>query len=192
MNKVEGPIVWNALERGVPDDPNYDGNRYSRYRKVQGENGYFYLGSNYETFVLRGGFGISGGIGYWDLVKVAPVMNNGVLTGMVANEMTMSGPTVDLRNAKLDIDASAGTWTNGRYSVKLVIQSEGSDKVRVCWDAHLPPPEPITGPGEPIIRVADFRRLMCGIYAKNNIGPDLGGHVSDDTNGKILTVRGSW
>jgi hypothetical protein len=134
------------------------------------------------------------GFGLWDVVNVQGNFNDGVIHSVTANGMTLTGLSLDLRNAELQVEATAGTWTNGRWFASLVIQSQGADLMRVCWNVHLPPPPPVTGPPgfEPVVREADFKRLMCGIYSRTETGRDRGGYMVDDYAGQVTTYTGRW
>jgi len=78
---------------------------------------------------------------------VSVIGSDGVIDGVVANGMTMSGPQVDLRNVNPEIDKGISAWSNGQWSVQLIVQSDASaDRVRICWNANLPPPPPVAGP----------------------------------------------
>jgi hypothetical protein len=123
-------------------------------------------------------------------------MDGGIIRSVRANGVDLQGAPLDLRNVDPAIDASAGEWRSGAWFAKLVIQSVAGnqDLVRVCWDAHLPPPPPLTGPSGTTGSVRDqpFKRLMCGVYSKSQPGPDRGGYVSDDLGGTISTYSASW
>ncbi len=116
--------------------------------------------------------------------------SDGVIDAVIANGMTMTGPQLDLRNVDPQLDATAGTWSNGKWFARLVIQSQG-ELVRVCWNAYLPEPPPVTGPPgyKPLVRGADFKRLMCGVYSGSR---EAGGHVQDDFAGTIRTYTATW
>ena len=129
-----------------------------------------------------------------DRLEIYAVGNNGVIVAVKANGMTLEGPQLDLRNVNPEIDSVAGTWVSGQWFAKLVVQSDKPDQVKVCWDAYLPAPPPVTGPpgSEPVARPVPFKRLTCGIYGKKQVGPDVGGYIVDDFGGTVRTFRGDW
>ena len=194
---ASGLLVWAALEAGVSPSPNPEGNPYTNYRKVSSPDGsYYFLGGAMTTHVIGGGFPNASGLGLTHVVTVEPQVSNGVITGVTANGLSMEGPTLDLRSANLPYDRDPIAWTNGQYSVKLLVQSVSGqpDSMRVCWDAHLPPPTPVAGPPGfvPQVRSEPFRRLMCGVYSNKQSGPDRGGYVIDDFGGKKTTYTANW
>jgi hypothetical protein len=193
---VPGSLVWAALVRGVSDEPNHDGNPYTKYRKVLAGDNFYYLGGALVSHSIGGGFPGASGIGLTGFVAVTPVINGGVITSVTANDLTLEGASLDLRNVNPAINASAGTWTNGQWFATLLVQSVSGqpDLMRVCWNTHLPPPPPVTGPPgfDPLVREAPFKRLMCGVYNNKQAGPDVGGYVIDDFAGKVTTYSASW
>jgi len=128
-------------------------------------------------------------------ISVAVSGSDGVIDAVNANNLLLVGPQLDLRNVDPAVDAAAGTWTNGEWFAKLVVQSDESpDLMRVCWDVHLPPPPTVTGPPgtPPVVYTVPLKRLMCGVYSRTQEGPDVGGYVEDDFNGEKRIFRGSW
>jgi hypothetical protein len=156
---------------------------------------YFFLGDALTSFTVTRGFPGASGFGLNHVVDIKPQINNGVITSVKANGLTLEGGSLDLRNATVTLDHGAGTWTNGNWFAALVVQSVPgrSDQMRVCWNAHLPPPPPVTGPPgfEPLVREQPFKRLMCGVYSKQG-GAAVGGYLADDVDGKVTYYNGSW
>ncbi len=191
---VRGPAVLAALTAGVSPDP-APGTPYSNYRKVVSGNDSYYLGGSLTSYTVTAGFPGASGIGLNHIVEVQPQFNGGVITSVKANGLTLEGAPLDLRNATVTLDQGAGTWRSGDSFAALVVQSVSGqpDLMRVCWNAHLPPPAPVTGPPgyEPMVRSAPFKRLMCGVYSKQG-GPSVGGYLADDFNGTVRNYSGSW
>ena len=177
----------------MSDDPASTGNPYTSYRRVTGGDGYFYLGGAYTTYVVARVFPGASGFGLWEQVDVKAQIDNGVIKGVTANGLQLQGAPLDLRNSDPRIDATAGSWRSGQWFANLVIQSSEGENMRVCWNVHLPPPPPVTGPPgfDPVVREPAFKRLMCGIYPKAG-GRDVGGYVADDYAGDVRTFSGSW
>lgn len=194
---VSGPMVLAALQTGVSADPAEARNPYSVYRSVASSAGEtMRLGGQLQSFIVTGGFPGGSGIGLWEDVKVEPIVNGGVILGVNANGLRLEGAQLDLRNVNPALNAAAGTWTSGNSFASLVIQEVPgrADLMRVCWNAHLPPPPPVTGPPgyTPLERSALFKRLMCGVYKRDAGGTDVGGYLIDDMNGDVRTFVGSW
>lgn len=188
---VSGPLVWAALQTGISKDP-APTNPYTDDRRVHTEEGYYLIGGTMTTYSLaRSPWGP---IMVDNRMTVSPVGSGDVIDSVVANGMTLSGPPLDLRNVNPTIDATAATWSNGEWFASLVIQRDQPGRIRVCWNAHLPPPEPVYGPPDvpPAVRPVPFKRLMCGIYSETQVGPDVGGYMIDDFGGTIRTFRGEW
>ncbi|MEO7937145.1 MAG: hypothetical protein ABIR55_00825 [Burkholderiaceae bacterium] len=196
MATVSGLMVMAALQAGISSDP-ASNNPYSDYRTVKSSAGdYFLLGGKLQSAVVSGGFPGASGQGLWDAVSVEPVMNGGVIMAVKANGLTLEGAQLDLRNINLALDAAAGTWRSGTSFASLIIQevSGRADLMRVCWNAHLPAPDPVTGPPGfvPLERSAMFKRLMCGVYRRDAGATDVGGYLIDDLNGNVRTFVGNW
>ena len=192
---MAGPAVLVALTAGVSPDP-ASTNPYSNYRKVVAGNGsYFFLGGALTSHTITGGFPGASGIGLNHVVAIEPQINGGVITSVKANGLTLDGGSLDLRHATIALDHGAGTWRSGEWFAALVVQSVSGqpDLMRVCWNAHLPPPPPVTGPPgyEPMVRNAPFKRLMCGVYSKQG-GQSVGGYLSDDFSGTVTVYQASW
>ncbi len=146
----------------------------------------FYIGGALESHAL--GSPTGRGVVPTERVKVEPISNDGVISAVNANGLVLSGSRLDLNTATLPLDASPATWSNGEWTVKLVIQSVAgfSDQVRVCWDAYLPASAAVEGRTEPL------KRLTCGVYKKDIGARDIGGYVIDDFNGTKTTYSGNW
>lgn len=194
---VSGPIVLAALTAGVSPAPNPEGSPYTDFRKVvASDNSYYFIGDALTSYTIGGGFPNASGFGLTGVVAIEPQVSNGVITSVKANGLTLEGSPLDLRNANPAIDASAGTWTSGQWFATLLVQSVSGqpDRMRVCWNAHLPPPPPVTGPPgfTPLVREAPFKRLMCGVYSNKQVGPDVGGYISDDFAGTVTVYSAAW
>lgn len=190
---VSGMLVFSALLQGISTDP-APTSPVTNYRRISAADGsYIHLGGSLESHsfsqapwgaILREG-----------LVNVRIIGSDGVIDRVIANDMTMSGPQLDLRTINPEIDKGVQSWSNGEWSVQLIVQSDsGPDRVRICWNVNLPPPPPVAGPpGQPtVVYTVPLRRLMCGVYARSTPARDVGGHVEDDFNGTRRTFRASW
>lgn len=193
---VDGSLVLAALQTGVSDDPT-PANPMTRYRRLQSPEGeVIHLGGRYTSHILATGFPGARGVGAWDVVRIEPTMSDGAILAVEANGMALGGPRLDLATVDPVVGRPVATWSNGPWSVSLVVQSvpERPDLMRVCWDAILPAPEPVTGPPghPPLVRTAPFKRLSCGVYDRHRAGPDRGGYLVDDLEGRVVTYAGSW
>jgi hypothetical protein len=189
--------VWSALQYGLSSDPERYDNPYTSYRRVFSPDGNsYFLGGRYESFIITGGFPGASGIGIWHWVRIEPAASNGMIYAVTANGLTYSGAQLNLQTVNPVIDQTTATWTNGPYFVSLLVQSVPgrSDLMRVCWNAYLPPPDPVTGPPDytPLVRTAPFKRLQCGIYDRAQPSPDRGAYMIDDYDGRVVTYTGAW
>lgn len=191
---VSGSLVWAALQQGVSPDP-APANPYTNNRQVFHEDGRaYFLGGALSSHSL--GRTPWGPIAIDALVNVSMVGSEGVIYAVKANDLTLEGPPLDLRSVDPALDATAATWTNGPWFASLVVQSVPGNEalMRVCWNSHLPPPPPLTGPPDvpPVVRTVPLKRLMCGVYGRSAASRDVGGYVVDDFDGVVTTYRGAW
>ena len=178
---VDGTAVRAALEAGVSPDPSST-NPITRDRQVAaGAGSYYYLGSALMSYTMGAG---PGGVTLAAVVDVKPQMNNGVITSLKANSLTLEGPTLDLRSADLPLGENAATWTSGNSSATLRVETDNgqSNRLRVCWDVDLPATQ----------RVERLKRVMCGVYDVNQPGKDVGGYIRDTIGSSVTQYSGSW
>lgn len=202
---VGAELVGLALFNGVSPDPTRIGHPLSESRSIASVDGEtaIMLGSSgrYEMVSNRlgGGFPSLLGIGPYDETRVKALVVNGVIVGVEANSEYYEGPRVNLFGGQMPLNATIGTWTQGEYSVKLVLTSiaDQPDVMRVCWNVYLPAPGVMTGPpgyvAPPhLARTEPFRRLMCGLYGRYAWSGDIGGYVIDEREGAHYTMTGYW
>ena len=201
-SSVAGEIVWAALQHGVLPHPQ-PSNPSSKDRPIYTEDllyRYFIGGSlvSYRLVQVPSrsnslqGFAIVAA----DVLDVQMVGSDGVIDWVVANDVMLTGPQLDLRHVDPVLDKTVATWRHGEWFINLIVQSDQlGDVMRVCWDAFLPPPPPVRSDDPnfiPFVRTFPLKRLMCALYEKAKVGPDVGGYVVDDYDGDVLTFRGTW
>lgn len=194
---IPGTIVLSALQSGIGNNPAETNPYGSGCRRVTSTaQDYFFLCGAMGSYQIRSGFPGASGLGAWGSVNIEPIVNGTSVIAVVANGLRLDGPALDLSKVDPAIDSVAATWSVDQSQVQLVVSSIAgqADTMRVCWNASLPPPPAVTGPPgfEPLVRKDPLKRLMCGVYARAQIGPDRGGYLVDDVGGAIAVYDGSW
>ena len=196
-SSVGGAVVLSALRAGVRPDPAAQDPYATGCRRLVGAaQASFWVCGAMSSYQLRSGFPGGSGIGAWGAVKAEPVFEGTRITAVIANGLRLEGASLDLAGMNPPIDTPAATWTNGRWSARLLVASVPADPslMRVCWQLVLPAPAPVTGPPgfEPLVRDAPLKRTMCAVYSRVAPGPDRGGFLVDDVGGSVTTYEGTW
>lgn len=191
---VDGRIVLAALRAGIPIDRSKSFNPYSGYdRELLDETrGIYYMGERMQSYTAVMFPWLK--VGTYGEVQVQADLSGPIAT-VVANSLTLTGPSLDLATADIRIDQVAGTWRSGDWYAQLIVKStDDAAQMNVCWNVQLPPPPPVQGPpgSEPVVRTQPLKRLSCGRYGRYAVTAAVGGEIVDDFGGSIRRFAGRW